>query len=406
MKTWKVILADDEALIRSGIRSSIPWEQLQMDVVGEAEDGEEALELALHLKADLMLVDLNMPIMDGLTLIGELREKLPKCRVIIVTGHEEFSYAQKAIRLGVDDYVLKPIRVNQLTHVITEAKNQLDQQSMQQMHFELANRQIAKNLLLLRERFCLEWIDGELNSDQIHEQLKFLQLPSNAPRLLGVIRWPEVSRGQHFLRENDRQLFLFAIENIIGEYMIHLPHVRFRDRGGLIIVLTWDIIAEETLAQMEQSISKYLKISTMLNFTNVAGGLSGVPAAYLEARQSVYQEIQLSPLVRRAKLFVQEHYAEPELTLEEVAESLQVSPVYFGRVFKQEVGVSLGQYLTQMRMKRAIQLLVSTELNILEIAERVGYHSQHYFSTSFRKAMGISPLQYRRGGLLDDVEAD
>ncbi|MFC5447054.1 response regulator [Paenibacillus aestuarii] len=406
MKTWKVILADDEALIRSGIRSSIPWEQLQMDVVGEAEDGEEALELALQLKADLMLVDLNMPIMDGLTLIGELREKLPECRVIIVTGHEEFSYAQKAIRLGVDDYVLKPIRVNQLTHVLSEAKNQLDQQSMQQKHFELANRQIAKNLLLLRERFCLEWIDGELNTDQIREQLKFLQLPSNAPRLLGVVRWPEVSRGQQFLRENDRQLFLFAIENIIGEYMIHSPHVLFRDRGGLIIVLTWDMIAEETLAQMEQSISKYLKISTKLHFTNVAGGLSGVPAGYLEARQSVYQEIQLSPLVRRAKLFVQEHYAEPELTLEEVAESLQVSPVYFGRVFKQEVGVSLGQYLAQMRMKRAIQLLVSTELNILEIAERVGYHSQHYFSTSFRKAIGISPLQYRRGGLSDDVEVE
>jgi two-component system response regulator YesN len=405
MSHWKVILADDEALIREGIRSSIPWEQMQMTVVGEAEDGEEALELALEREADLMLVDLNMPIKDGISLIRELRGKRPECRVIIVTGHEEFSYAQEAVRLNVDDYVLKPIRVDQLTHVITEVKKQLELQTAQRKHFELANRQIVKNILLLRERFCLEWIEGELNAEQIKEQLQFLQLPNAAPRLLGVVRWPEGGRGRPVLQENDRQLFLFAIENIIDEFLSGMPHVIFRDRAGLIVVLAWDFAAEETLAQMEQSVSKYLKISTLRHFTEVRG-LTGVAAAYHEARQGVYQDAPMSPLVRRGKLFVQEHYADPDLTLEQAAERLQVSPVYFGRVFKQELGISFGHYVTQTRIKRAMQLLAATELSILEIAEQVGYHSQHYFSTSFRKMLGMSPVQYRKGGIHANRETE
>ncbi|UUZ80300.1 hypothetical protein LJK88_36125 [Paenibacillus sp. P26] len=73
-----------------------------------------------------------------------------------------------------------------------------------------------------------------------------------------------------------------------------MPHVIFRDRTGLIVVLTWDFVAEETLAQLEQSIAKYLKISTLQHFAGV-NGLTGVPAAYQEARQGVYQDTQISP---------------------------------------------------------------------------------------------------------------
>jgi two-component system response regulator YesN len=405
MSLWNVIVADDEALIREGIRSAVPWEQMQMTVVGEAEDGEEALELALERGADLMLVDINMPMMDGLSLIRELRVKRPECRVIIVTGHEEFAYAQEAVRLGVDDYVLKPIRIEQLTRVVAAAKKQLELHTTRQKHFELANRQIVKNMQLLRERFCQEWIEGELNAEQIGEQLQFLQLPGATPRLLGAVRWPEVKGGQPHLQENDRQLFLFAIENIIGEILSGMPHVIFRDRAGLIVTVVWDYVAEETLARLEQSIAQYLKISVLLHFATVTG-LTGVPAAYQEARQGVYQDAQISPLVRRGKLFVQEHYADPDVTLEQAAERLQVSPVYFGRVFKQELGISFGHYLTQTRMKRAIQLLTATDLSVLDVAERVGYHSQHYFSTSFRKQFGMSPLQYRKGGAADEQGGD
>ena len=94
---WKVVIADDEAIIRWGIRDAVDRAALGMEVAGEAEDGEEALELALKLEAEVLLVDLSMPIMNGLTLVKHIREQLPDCRVVIITGHDEFAYAQEAI---------------------------------------------------------------------------------------------------------------------------------------------------------------------------------------------------------------------------------------------------------------------------------------------------------------------
>ena len=106
-RTWKVLIADDESIIREGIRSSVPWDDLRLEVVGEAEDGEEALEMAVDKQANILLVDLSMPIMNGLALIRHLREQLPKCKIVIITGHDEFNYAYEAIKLEVDDYILK-----------------------------------------------------------------------------------------------------------------------------------------------------------------------------------------------------------------------------------------------------------------------------------------------------------
>lgn len=405
MGKWKVLLADDEPIIRHGIRSAIDWAQLQMEVVGEAEDGEEALEAALLLKADVILVDLNMPIMNGITLIRELRTQLPECRVIIVTGHEEFSYAQEAIRLNVDDYVLKPINVEQLTSVLTQVRKQLEERRQLDEYFEMANKQIAKNVMLLRERFCLEWLEGERDELQLQEQLHFLKLPPCAPQTLGIIRWSETVLGRPVSTENDRQLFLFAIENIAGEILDGHRHVIFRDRSGHIILFIWDMVAEETAARLDASITRFLKISTVQRFVGV-DGLTGIAAAYQAARQGVYRDNQLSPIVRRGRQLAQELYPNPELSLELAAERLQVSSVYFGRIFKQEMGISFLSFLAQIRIKRAIQLLNATDLAIHAIAEQVGFLTQHYFSTSFKKHVGVSPNQYRRGGVAGSSEEE
>ena len=96
---WKILIADDEYIIREGIRAAVAWAELNMEVVAEAEDGEEALELALKHQVNIILLDLNMPIMNGLTLMEHLREQHPSCRIVIITGHDEFVYAQQAIRV-------------------------------------------------------------------------------------------------------------------------------------------------------------------------------------------------------------------------------------------------------------------------------------------------------------------
>ena len=105
----KVFLAADETLIREGLRDNIPWEQYGYRFVGEAADGEMALPLIRKTKPDVLITDIKMPFMDGLSLSRIVREELPRTKIIIISGYDDFEYAREAISIGVDQYLLKPV---------------------------------------------------------------------------------------------------------------------------------------------------------------------------------------------------------------------------------------------------------------------------------------------------------
>ncbi|CAH1190888.1 Regulator of RpoS [Paenibacillus auburnensis] len=404
MDKWKVLIADDEDIIRDGIRRCVDWEALGLQVAAEAEDGEEALELALHHSVHIALVDLNMPIMHGMELMKQLRERLPLCRIIVITGHDEFTYAQESIRLQVNDYILKPADPGALMQVLRGVRDDLEAERRQSEHLQQASRQILKNFPLLRERFCQEWLDGNLSREEICEQLQFLKLPQAPPQLISIIRWRGEVR-QPAMKENERQLFLFAIENISTELLEPYPKVIFRDAAGLIVILLWDAGGEAVLAGIEAAVRSHLKIAVEVGIQQVDADITGLPAAYRKCRVALANEQPLSPLVRRARQYVQEHYTEYGLSLESMAGILQASPVYLSRLFKQELGESFGTYLTQIRIRKAAQLLHSSDMSINEVAERSGYETQHYFSTAFKKHTGVSPLQFRKGVLPEEGDS-
>ncbi|MFC4099297.1 response regulator [Paenibacillus xanthanilyticus] len=399
IENWRVMIADDESIIREGIRRSIPWEQLGLTVVCEAEDGEEALELAERHRVHIMLVDLSMPIMNGLTLITHIRERQPDCKIVIITGHDEFAYAHEAIKLNVDDYILKPVNPEALTVVLERVAGKLKAAVMQDERLQMASKQIEKNMTQLRERFCLEWIQDHPAREEVLEQLAFLRLPAEAPRLVGVLRWPEQAGGRSFYSERDRQLLLFAMENIVEECLRDFDHVHFRDPSGLIVLLIWGVPEAAQLERITSSIADYLRIHVLTSFQATGGELSRIPKLYGEAKTAVYRASRLSPLVRRTKEIIETRYFEPHLSLEGVAAELCVSTVYLSRIFKQEAGISFVGMLTGARIKQALQLLCETDLAMHEIAERIGYETQHYFSTAFKKAVGVSPNQYRKSSV-------
>jgi len=404
-RRWKVLIADDEAIIREGIRDSVDWESLGMEVCAEAEDGEEALELAERHGADVMLVDLNMPIMHGLDLIRLIRERRPSCVVVIITGHDEFEYAREAIRLGVQEYVLKPTNPGELTRIMTRVRDMLEREERQKAYMEAAAAQIRKNLPLLRERFCLEWMEGALGRDEIADQLRFLELPERPPEWVMAIRWPELDTGQSPRTESERQLMLYAIENVTSELLGTAEHLIFRDATGLILLIIWDDVPPALASGIEQAVQQYLKLTVQVHLEPAGRDPAEAGAALRRARSAVSREARLSPIVKRARALIRERFADPELTLEAAAAELRVSPVYLSRILKQELGAPFNSLVTMMRMEKATRLLTGTDLPIHEIAESVGYVSQHYFSTAFRKMFGVSPVQYRKGGTEAD-EAD
>ncbi len=154
----------------------------------------------------------------------------------------------------------------------------------------------------------------------------------------------------------------------------------------------------DAIEKMDAAVQTYLKITIASHFLTGIEGVTGVSNVYQQARTSLYKEAHLSPFVRLAKDFIAQRYSDPEITLEMIANEMKVSPVYLGRIFKQELGIPFVNMLTHTRIKHAIHYLSTTDMTIIEISEKVGYDSQHYFSTAFKKVVGIAPNQYRKEG--------
>ncbi|UOE92713.1 response regulator [Alkalihalobacillus sp. LMS39] len=402
MEQWKVLIADDEMIIREGIREVVDWESIHLNVVDEAEDGEEALELAMHYEIDILLADLNMPIMNGLTLIKAIRKQLPNCKIVIITGHDEFRYAQEALRLNVTDYIMKPVEPDQLTEVLEKVSLQLEKEQNKKKQMDLASKHIEKNIPLFREHFFMDWIKGRMTHENILAQLEFLHLPKRLPKQLGIIRWADMEKNNSLLTEKEREETLYAAENIIRKQLFEYTHVVFRQEQDLIVTVLWEEVAEQILLNIESMIQINVKIVTNQHFENLSEDNSMI-TAYKRCKEFVCSKVEVSYIVRRAKQYISEHYSDSNLSLESVADSLRVSSVYLSRMIKQELGISFIRLLTKLRIKKAVELLNTTNMTIHEVSVQVGYETQHYFSTAFKKVMGVSPKQYRQGSAFKKV---
>ena len=126
-----VLIIDDEKIIRQGIRLSVPWEELGFKVIGEAETAMEALEKLDTCDIDLVLVDVQMPGMDGIEFIQEMRKNYPHLKVLIISGHSNFEYIASALKLQVSDYLLKPINILKLLDTLKNIRAQIDKEEQE-----------------------------------------------------------------------------------------------------------------------------------------------------------------------------------------------------------------------------------------------------------------------------------
>lgn len=138
----KIFLAEDEAIVRETIKRMIPWEELGFELVGEAADGEMALPLLIRQKPDLLITDIKMPFMDGLTLAKLAKKELPELKIVILSGYDDFNYAKQAINIGVEDYLLKPITKNALIERLSEIRSRYEHEKTQKEYYEKFQREM------------------------------------------------------------------------------------------------------------------------------------------------------------------------------------------------------------------------------------------------------------------------
>lgn len=163
----RVILADDEEIIREGIFHCIDWERAGCIVVGQAEDGEQALEMVEELKPDLIITDIRMPFLNGLEFIQKIRRHSPDIFVIIVSGHDEFQYAQQAVKLGVSEYILKPIEPDYLQEIVLKIHKQFEERKMINTEMKNLKEVFNARLPLVKERLIKDIVFGKLDAADI-----------------------------------------------------------------------------------------------------------------------------------------------------------------------------------------------------------------------------------------------
>ena len=156
----KIVIADDENIVIETLKALVPWEEFNIEIIGDASNGQEAFELCLQHKPDILLTDISMPLMDGLEVALKLKERCICTRIILLSGIEDFNYAKTALEIDVEAYILKPIRIAELKQTIKRVSENI---KMEINKTELVNdlkRQLSENISMVKEKFLTNLILG------------------------------------------------------------------------------------------------------------------------------------------------------------------------------------------------------------------------------------------------------
>ncbi|MCI8523331.1 MAG: response regulator transcription factor [Lachnospiraceae bacterium] len=177
----KIFLVEDESIVREGLRDNIPWQQYGYEFVGEASDGEMALPLIQKTKPDVLLTDIKMPFMDGLSLSRIVHQEFPDMKIIIISGYDDFEYARQAISVGVEQYLLKPITRANLQKVLTQLRAKIESEQEQKHYQEKFQDESREYEQFSRTNFFVKVFEGRMPVQDIYEEAAKLSLKINAP---------------------------------------------------------------------------------------------------------------------------------------------------------------------------------------------------------------------------------
>ncbi|MBL8063432.1 MAG: response regulator [Anaerolineales bacterium] len=232
---YKVFFVEDEIITREGIRDNVDWRSSGFEFCGEAADGEMALPLLRTARPDVLITDIKMPFMDGLQLSKIVRERMPWVKIIILSGHDEFEYAQEAIKLGVTDYLLKPVTVQKLQNILQKLTLQLDQERKERENLKKLQEEVEENRAMLCERLLFKLVVGAISSTEAIEKGQVLGLDLVARHYLVIFLKLELGdRSEQY--DHDEYL---QTQRIITELAEKNPDIFIlkRDWSDLILIM-------------------------------------------------------------------------------------------------------------------------------------------------------------------------
>lgn len=539
MNEIKVFLVEDEMVIRRGIKNSIDWEKEGYIFCGEASDGELAYPMIIKEKPDILITDIRMPFMDGLELCKLVKKELPNIKILILSGYDEFDYAKEAIRLGVTEYLLKPISSGKLLEALNGVSESIRREKEDKDLVRKYMEEMRENTEHEKQKFFEQMIAGNLSMADALETGKKYEMnlsagmynlllfrftlgeenPENylgeaeyaieklTERLEYVFEFQRGVEGWAFLlmADNEEQMservkeLSKDLEEIMKNYStiayfggIGQPVARLREleesfreaERALAARFTMELnriisVEDIRMAQnvdtlddieitsfgeiektrtmlekflnngAEDEIDKFVDVYinelpeenlksvlmrqyiimdayiVMMSFCEKIEGIEGEMQAQSEELKNSMKTIQTleeiknyirmllkkiigvrdtisgrrySDIIEIAKDQIRKTYMSDEISLNTIAAEVGMSPSYFSSIFSKEMGKTFVEYLTEIRMDRAKELLMCSSMKTSEIGYEVGYKDPHYFSYIFKKTQNCTPKEFRARG--------
>lgn len=362
----KVFLVEDEIIIRQGIKNNIDWKANGFELVGEAGDGEYAYPMILKTQPDILLTDVKMPFMDGLELSRAVKKALPRTKIIVISGYNEFDYAKEAIKIGISDYLLKPVTSSSLTEALKKVADQILE--------EQENSRLLERYFINYEKY-MEFPAKTDYSGVDRKLIKnFLKTGNIEECGIFIDEYFEAVGEGNYTSLLLRQYMTMDIFYCVQEFIKSLN--------------TAEPDAPSELMDLKRVTKAIEKVESTMDY------LKELFTYALTIRDKNSGD-RYGLLIREAREYIAENYANSDFSLNMIAGYIGVSPSYFSSIFKQGTGQSFIEYLTKVRIDRACELLKCTTLRTSEIGEKVGYNDPHYFSATFKKIMGQSPKDFK-----------
>lgn len=395
-----VVIVDDEDDILEGLATIIDWEGYGFKIAGLARNGMEALGICGMSNPGLLLTDIKMPEMDGLELIKNLRDKHPDIKVVILSGYNDFEYAKKAIKYGVDSYLLKPVDTEELYNELMQAKERiLNDQKLK--NEKAASRKILQNHLLrslIFEDAPVGDICGMFTKYDIYSgNMSFCILVAGTS-----------GTDRIFLDKTANMQYADLLRRFIDEsFSATLDVCVFEDGEDRFVAVLADkglgmdkVVLDGLASNIETKGIHGTDAYSIACCGEIVYDPLSIRKSYATAIASYkqrceYREGRTCCNVQDIVKYVHVHYNE-ELNLKKVADMFFVNPAYLGQLFKKRTGDHFIDYVNKVRIECAKKLMDENIHSIKKVSEKVGYRSLDYFYRNFKKIVGVNPGEYKR----------
>jgi len=431
----RILVADDEPIEREAMRVLVQRQLPDVQVVGEAATGRQAVELTEALRPDVVLMDIEMPGLNGLEALREIRERVPGVRCLIVSAYDYFHFARDALRLGAADYLLKPVGRDQMVEVLRRLERDLEQERQRRQEELRRKEQLHQLQPLAEAELAGRLIRGEAGPETERLlDLLGLRFESGLCMVIGLTEQsfgPEVTAAERAARTRHAYGYLGTLTHSLcrcalgaeqaGTAPLLVELERSEDEYGTRL---WSMelarrlrerVKEQTGVRVRIGVGgpgagppalgrSYQEALTAWRFEGPSEKVNhyGDLAAQGELSGDAAQPARWRPTpavlraVQRGQQFLRQHYAE-ELSLERVAREVALTPYYYGKIFSKVAGETVVDYLTRVRVEKAKRLLAESALSVKEACYAVGYNDPNYFSRVFKKITGQTPTEFRTG---------